>query len=171
MLDAVGHTYGCRMVRFLSAEWLAALDDSARELRVPDDVDLVVDQVVTAPDGSETAYHLVFAGGGLRVRPGRAETASVAVQQSYETAVALATGALNAQQAMAQGQLRVAGDVALLSRHGRSLGRLPDVFAGLRERTEFCGPPAGRAAPRKPGRLERRPGRWLDGGKSGWLES
>lgn len=125
------------MVRFLSAAWLSALDDSARKLDVPDDVDLVVEQVVAGPDGRETAYHLVFGGGSLRVRAGRAEAASVAVQQSYETAVALARGELNAQQAMARGELRVSGDVALLSRHGRSLGRLPDLFAELRNRTEF----------------------------------
>ncbi len=125
------------MVRFLSAEWLTALDESARQLHVPDDVDLVVEQVVTRPDGDETAYHLVFGGGSVRVHPGRAEAASVAVQQSYETAVALARGELNAQQAMARGELRVSGDVALLSRQGRSLGRLPDLFADLRERTQF----------------------------------
>ena len=125
------------MVRFLSAEWLTALDESARGLDVPEDVDLVVEQVVTGPGGGETAYHLVFGSGSVRVRPGRAEAASVAVQQSYETAVALARGELNAQQAMARGELRVSGDVGLLSRHGRSLGRLPDLFAELRDRTEF----------------------------------
>ena len=125
------------MVRFLSAEWLTALDESARKLEVPDGVDLVVEQVVANPGGGETAYHLVFGSGSVRVRPGRAEAASVAVQQSYETAVALARGELNAQQAMARGELRVSGDVALLSRHGRSLGRLPDLFAELRDRTEF----------------------------------
>jgi hypothetical protein len=125
------------MVRFLSAEWLTALDESARELQVPDGVDLVVEQVVTRPGGEETVYHLVFGGGSVRVRTGPAEAASVAVQQSYETAVALARGELNAQQAMARGELRVSGDVALLSRHGRALGRLPDLLAELRNRTAF----------------------------------
>jgi putative sterol carrier protein len=125
------------VVRFLSAEWLTALDEAARELVVPDDVDLVVEQLVRGSDGGECAYHVVFGGGSVRVRPGRAEAATVAVQQSYATAVALARGELNAQQAMARGELRVAGDVALLSRHGRSLARLPDLFARVRERTEF----------------------------------
>lgn len=125
------------MVRFLSAEWLTALDQSARGLAVPDDVTLVVEQVVTDADAGEVAYHLAFEAGRLRVHPGRAQAPSVSLRQSYDTAVALARGELNAQQAMALGRLRVAGDVALLSRYGGALRRMADVFGPLRDRTEF----------------------------------
>lgn len=124
------------MLRFLSAGWVAACDDAARDFHGPPDMALVFEQVVTGTGDGDVRFHLEFAGGRLRVRPGPAEAASVSVRQSYATAAAIAAGTTNAQDALAKGELRVSGDVGLLGRHARALAAIGDVFAAVRARTE-----------------------------------
>jgi putative sterol carrier protein len=125
------------MVRFLTAEWIEALDGAAREAAVPADVSLTVQQIVTGDDGGEIRYHLVFGDGGLRVRPGEAAAADVTLVQSREVAAALSRGELNAQQALESGRLKLRGDIGDLARHGKALTAVEDVFAAVRAVTSY----------------------------------
>ena len=74
-----------------------------------------------------------------RRRPTR-RPADVCLETDYATAVALARGEMNAQAALADGRLRVSGDVARLAAHAAALARLDDVFAAVRARHDVSGP-------------------------------
>ena len=125
------------MVRFLSPEWIAALAAAAREATVPGGVRLTVQQVVTGDGEGDVCYHLVVAEGRLQVQPGEAETADVTFVQTREVAAALNRGELNAQQALEAGRLKLRGDIGHLAREGRALSAMEDVFAAVRDVTEY----------------------------------
>ena len=133
------------MPRFLSDEWIEDLDalaaaSSALEGIVPDAEEgaLVIQHVVTdVPPGEDIAYHVVLGGGPARVRPGPAESATATFTQSYATARQIATGAASAQAAFMAGELRLGGRVDLLLTHHTALVAVDDVFAAVRERTEW----------------------------------
>jgi len=127
------------MPRFLTPEWIAALDEAARDLAVPAGVRLTIQQVVTAAGegGGEVRYHLVVDDGRLRVHPGDAPAADVTLVQSQEVAAALSRGELNAQQALGAGQLKLRGDIGRLAREGRALTAVEDVFAAVRAATVY----------------------------------
>ena len=72
--------------------------------------------------------------------PPDAEVADVSLETDYPTAVALARGEMNAQSALADGRLRVSGDVARLAAHATALVRLGDLFAAVRPVTTFPTP-------------------------------
>jgi hypothetical protein len=123
--------------RFLSPEWITALEDAARG--VPAEAGLVFQQVVTGcPDGDgEVRYHLRFGDGRLSVRPGQAPAPDLTVTAAYPVAAALARGELNAQQALAAGQLGLSGKIDLLVSQARPLAQLADVFAAVRGDTTY----------------------------------
>lgn len=127
------------MVRFLTPEWIAALDAAAREAPdlVPRDVRLTIQQIVTGDDGGDVRYHLVVDEGRLRVHPGEAEAADVTLVQSREVAAALSRGELNAQQALEAGRLKLRGDIGHLARQGKALTAVEDVFAAVRAATSY----------------------------------
>jgi hypothetical protein len=85
----------------------------------------------------EVRYHLVLAGGRLRVHPGDAPAADVTLVQSRDVAAALSRGELNAQQALEAGRLKLRGDVGHLAREGKALVALEDVFAAVRDATSY----------------------------------
>jgi putative sterol carrier protein len=125
------------MVRFLSPEWIAALDAAAREAAVPAQVRLTIQQLVTDDGGGEVRYHLVFDEGRCRVVPGDAGAPDVTLVQTRETAAALSRGELNAQQALAAGRLKLRGDLGHLAKEGKALAAMEDVFAAVRAETSY----------------------------------
>jgi len=125
------------MVEFLTPEWIAALDQAAREAVVPAGVQLTIQQIVTGNGSDSVRYHLVFEDGRLRVRPGEAESADVTLVQTREVATALSRGELNAQQALEAGRLKLRGDIGHLAREGKALGAMEDVFAAVRAETTY----------------------------------
>lgn len=125
------------MVRFLSPEWIEALDKAAREATVPGDVCLTIQQVVTDDDGDDVLYHLVVGEGRLRVHPGEAARADVTLVQTREVAAALSRGELNAQQALEAGRLKLRGDIGHLARQGKALITVEDVFTAVRAATVY----------------------------------
>lgn len=129
------------MVRFLSPEWIAALDAAAREATVPAAVRLTIQQIVTDGDdgggGGEVRYHLVLDEGRCRVVPGEADAPDVTLLQTREVAAALSRGELNAQQALEAGSLKLRGDLGHLAKEGKALGAMEDVFAAVRAGTTY----------------------------------
>ena len=59
------------------------------------------------------------------------------MEQSWDTAVAVATGALNAQEAFIDGQIRLHGDQQRLLDAQPVFGALDAVFADVRASTEY----------------------------------
>jgi hypothetical protein len=131
------------MLQFLSDEWIAALGDACRGANVARGgaaERLVVESGVhDVPDRGEVRYRVVFDETACAVeRLGLdAPAADVRLETDYVTAVALARGETNAQAALADGRLRISGDVARLAAHASALSRLGDLFGAVRTTTTY----------------------------------
>jgi len=126
-------------VRFLSDEWLAALDAAAVAAgpgATPLDARLVVEQVVQG-GRDPVRYHLVLDPSGGRVHRGPADRPDLVVTVDRVTAVALARGEENAQHALAAGRCKLRGRLDLLATHVEALQALDDVFAAVRAATDY----------------------------------
>jgi hypothetical protein len=129
------------VVRYLSLDWIdelaraVAADEHLRELADTHEIGLT--QVVgDGPDGDVT-YHLQVGDGIAQFGPGAAEPEHVRMEQSWDTAVAVATGDLNAQDAFVNGHIRLFGDQQRLLDAQPIFGALDSVLTALRARTEY----------------------------------
>jgi hypothetical protein len=125
-------------VRYLSPAWFEAAGDAlAADPGLPTAVaglQLTLEQVVQdAPEGT-VRWHLVI-DDGVRLVAGPAEHADLRFTTSYATAAAIASGELAAQLAFIRGELRVGGDLTLLTTHQRTLAAIHDVLAEVRKAT------------------------------------
>lgn len=128
-------------VRYLSLGWIEELtavvarDEQlqklAREHRIG------VTQVVSGGPEGDVTYHLQVGDGDARFGPGPADPEDVRMEQSWDTAVAVATGELNAQDAFVNGHIRLYGDQQKLLDSQPVFGALDAVFADVRQRTEY----------------------------------
>ena len=129
------------MARYLSDEWLAALDDAAQQssaLRTATaGVHLVVQHVVSGAPSGDVSYHVVIDDGVVRFRPGVADDATVTCRQDHATAVAVAKGELSAQAAFLNGTMSVRGDLTTLAAHGDALTGVDGALDSVRAATEF----------------------------------
>jgi len=129
------------VAEFLSDEWIAALDAAARatEVDAGDADSLAVEPVVRGVPGRGDVRYRVTCDTGVRaVTRAPDGEADVRIETDYATAVALARGQLNAQTALADGVLRVSGDLARLAAHAAAFARLGDLFASVRATTTFA---------------------------------
>ena len=103
------------MAKYLTPEWVDDLDRAAQasdaiRVAAPDLV-LVVEHAVTGLAEGTVRYHIEFDHGVARLRFGPAVRADASFTEDHETAVAVSTGAINAQSAFMAGRLRVSGDM------------------------------------------------------------
>ena len=68
---------------------------------------------------------------------GAADPEDVRMEQDWETAVAVATGEMNAQDAFIGGHIRFTGDQQKLIEAQPVFGALDAVFSSVRQRTEY----------------------------------
>jgi len=129
------------MVRYLSLEWLDAL---AREVAASTQLaDLAtthrigVTQVVTDGPEGDVTYHLQVGDGAAAFGAGPAYPEDVRMQQDWATAVGVATGELNAQEAFIGGRVMLTGDQQKLVDSGAVFGALDAVFRSVRAETEY----------------------------------
>jgi hypothetical protein len=131
-------------VRYLSPEWFdaagAALAADPGLPSATQGIRLTLRQTVTdvpaevAP-GGEVTWRIVLDGSqGPRLDrdPGPAD---VRFTTGYATAAAIAAGELGAPTAFIRGDLRVGGDLTLLTTHHRALAAVHDVLADVRKDT------------------------------------
>jgi putative sterol carrier protein len=129
------------VVAFLSDAWLADLDAAAQAShalrRASTAGKLTVQQVVTGGPDGDTAFAIRLVDGTVSVQRGVVDDADVTFTQDHETAVGIGTGELSAQAAFMAGRLRVGGDLTVLMNRQRDLSGVDDVFASVRERTDY----------------------------------
>jgi putative sterol carrier protein len=125
------------VAEFLTDAWLAELDAAAGAAALPDDLHLVVQQVVLDDRGRETAYTIRILGGHASVTAGRVDDADVTFTQDRATAAAIARGELSAQVAFMAGRLRVGGDLHEVMDRNQKLVDLGDLFAPARADTSW----------------------------------
>lgn len=130
------------MIRYLSLDWLDALSAevsaSADLQRLAGEHTIGVTQVVTdGPEGT-VIYHLQVADGVAAFGPGQAFPENVRMEQTWETAIGIATGVLNAQEAFIKGRILLTGDQTALLAAQPVFGALDAVFRSIAERTEYA---------------------------------
>ena len=107
------------MADFLSADWLAALNDTLRAAgRVPLDSATsdfrVVFEFTDAPSSSPHALTFTINAQGASAESGDHLAANTVVRLSYRDAEALTAGTLDSASALREGRLKVRGDVHAL---------------------------------------------------------
>jgi putative sterol carrier protein len=128
-------------LRYLSLQWITELSrevaDSEQLAGLATTHSIGVTQVVTdGPDGTVT-YHLAVRNGEVRFGAGPADPEDVRMEQDWDTAVAVATGELNAQEAFIGGRIRLTGNQQLLLESQPVFGALDLVFTTVRARTVY----------------------------------
>lgn len=128
-------------VRYLSLAWIRELTrevaenetlaELAREHRIG------VTQVVTDGPEGDVTYHLQVGDGEASFGAGPADPEDVRMQQEWATAVAVATGAMNAQEAFITGRILLFGDQTALMSAQPVFGALDQIFSTVRERTRY----------------------------------
>ena len=129
------------MIRYLSLEWLDALTTEVAASTAMQELaqqhTIGVTQVVTdGPEGS-VSYHLQVGDGGARFGAGPAYPEDVRMEQTWETATAVATGTLNAQEAFIKGRILLSGSQQKLVESQPVFAALDGVFRTVRDRTEY----------------------------------
>jgi hypothetical protein len=127
---------------FLSDEWICELALACAGAPAGSGTDrFVIEPVVSGvPARGEVRYRIAFDAGRCAVEPIDERAADVRLETDYVTAVALSRGTANAQAALADGRLRVSGDVARLAAHAGALAGLDDLFGALRGSTSYPPP-------------------------------
>jgi putative sterol carrier protein len=128
-------------VGYLSLQWIAELSREVAEsehlARLAATHAIGVTQVVTdGPEGTVT-YHFEVRDGAAHFGAGPADPEDVRMEQDWDTAVAVATGELNAQEAFIGGRIRLTGNQQLLLESQPVFGALDAVFSIVRERTIY----------------------------------
>jgi hypothetical protein len=128
-------------VRYLSLEWIEALSsevassDALTELAAAHTVGIT--QVVSNGPEGNVLYHLQIGDGRAEFGPGAADPEDVRFEQDWDTAVAVATEQLNAQQAFITGRIRLSGDQQKLLESTPVFQALDAVFTTVRKRTDY----------------------------------
>ena len=129
------------VIRYLSLEWIEALTAeaaaSAAMQEAANGTRLGVTQVVTDGPEGEVTYHLQVDDGTAHFGAGPAEPEDVRFVQDWETAVAVATGTLNAQEAFIGGRIRLTGDQQKLLDSQPLFRALDGVFNAVRPGTDY----------------------------------
>ena len=128
-------------IRYLSKEWIDAVSNSvtaSEALQLLGHQHIFgLTQVVTSTPFGEVRYHLQSGDGAVVFSVDDANPENVRFNQDYETAVAVATGKLNSQEAFINGHIRFSGDHQCLIDAQEIFALLDDVFTSVRDRTEY----------------------------------
>jgi putative sterol carrier protein len=128
-------------VRYLSLGWIDSLShevaqsETLASLAQHHEIGLT-QVVVDGPEGTVT-YHLQVRDGAARFAAGPADPEDVRMEQDWQTAVAVATGELNAQEAFIGGRIRLFGDQQRLLSAQPVFGALDAVFSTVRHHTDY----------------------------------
>ena len=125
------------MVKFLTDEWVSALDHEARAHASPIAETFVVEYRVQLETHGSFVYQIRFDADTVTVRVGSPSTATVVLSTDRVTAHGVAANTISAQAAFMAGQLRLDGDTMAMVRNHDALASLDDIFAAVRTVTEY----------------------------------
>lgn len=128
-------------MRYLSLEWIEAMNAnvaSSESLAALSETHSIgVTQVVTDGPEGNVLYHLQVGHGVASFGPGPAPDENVRMEQSWETAVAVATETLPAQEVFIKGLVRVTGDTQKIVENVEVFAALDAAFAAVRDVTTY----------------------------------
>lgn len=141
MSDDTPDTADAHTVRYLSLAWTRELtaEVAASEAMqaLADEHRIGVTQVVTDGPEGDVTYHLQVGDGTATFGAGPADPEDVRMEQEWTTAVAVATGAQNAQEAFITGRILLFGDRQALMGAQPVFGALDSIFSSVRDRTRY----------------------------------
>ncbi len=128
-------------VDYLSNEWIRAVAEGIKLNKeiivVARDNTVSVTQIITGTPQGDVTYHLESRDGEITFASGPATVSDIAFTQDWATAVGVATGKINAQEAFISGKIRFKGD------HERVIATQPlflaldAVFSAVNANTNF----------------------------------
>ena len=128
-------------MRYLSTEWITAVAAAVaanNELQSLASQHIVgLTQVVSGTPFGDTTYHLQSSNDKVVFAPGEAPEEHVRFTESYETAVAVSDGTLNAQEAFISGKIKFVGDHQKLIDAGDLFAALNPIFEEIRLSTTY----------------------------------
>lgn len=129
------------MIRYLSLQWIDALSAQVAASQAIADCasehTIGVTQIITDGPEGDVVYHLQVGDGAASFGAGPADPEDVSMRQSWDTAVAVAQGQMNAQEAFINGLIRLTGNQQLLIRSQPVFAALDGVFSTVRSETEY----------------------------------
>ena len=134
-------THDHQQIRYLSLAWIRELtrevgeSEALRELAAEHTIG--VTQVVTDGPEGDVTYHLQVGDDRASFAAGAADPENVKMRQDWVTAVAVATGEMNAQEAFLTGKILLFGDQQALMAAQPVFGALDTIFSTVRERTRY----------------------------------
>jgi hypothetical protein len=128
-------------VRYLSLGWIRELTDEVAKsdalAQLAEHHQIGVTQVVTAGPEGDVTYHLQVGPDGPSFGAGPADPEHVRMEQDWDTAVAVATGSVNAQEVFITGRIRLLGDQQALMDAQPVFAALDAIFSSVRKRTRY----------------------------------
>jgi putative sterol carrier protein len=128
-------------MRYLGLDWIeeigrrVAADFSLQELAST--LRIGITQVVADGPEDTVIYHLQVGDGTVSFGPGPADPEDVRLEQEWDTAVAVATGAMTAEDAFITGSIRLGGNAQLLLESQQVFAALDPVFSAVAEQTRY----------------------------------
>jgi hypothetical protein len=126
------------MARFLSEEWFALVRAALPDAEAGDQGGGVTvrHRVTDGPDGD--VDYVVRAGPSrFSIEPGAVGPVDIEIIETYASAAAISQGQLTPAAAFAAGQLKLAGDVALLAERQGDFAALGQLLAPVRAATTY----------------------------------
>lgn len=129
------------MFRYLSLDWIDAVREAVSASESMHDLatthDIGVTQVVTGGPEGTVLYHLQVGDESVSFAAGPAPREHVRLEQSWETAVGVATSTVAAQDALLKGLVKITGDTVRLLESAPVFAALDHAFEAVRESTVY----------------------------------
>lgn len=128
-------------MRYLSLEWIEKMQEEVATSEslsaLSHSHSIGVTQVITdGPEGT-VVYHLQVGDGVASFGPGAAPDEHVRIEQTWDTAVSVATEQTPAQEFFIKGLIRMSGDAQRLIDSAPVFGALDSAFSAVRTQTTY----------------------------------
>jgi len=128
-------------MRYLSLDWIDAMSASVAGntalQALAADITCGVTQVVNDGPEGNVLYHLQLRDGSATFGAGAAPAEDIRMEQSWDTAVGVATHRIPAQEVFVQGLVTISGDIQKLMGADPVFAALNDAFAAVRDATDY----------------------------------
>jgi hypothetical protein len=119
-------------VRYLSLDWIEAISARAAQnthlQSLASTINIGITQMVSDGPEDTVLYHLQVKDNAVMFGAGPADPEHVRLEQEWETAVAVATGEMAAEDAFITGAIRIGGDAQMLLQSQEIFAALDPIF-------------------------------------------